>query len=234
MRLMKKQNSPQNVCLAYVKSNTVVGDSKHSTGVVLAEIVRANIPVRNGVVHLIHRPLMVVDTTVMQFLEVWLCLHSSSIIFYIWTTTTTTNIHFHFVVVYFPKNESILYLLFVFIHRRCYLLVSNLLSWVLVKIRCEKYTLKEMKTLVNENFLMKMMIGKMWKCTQRTKMERQFARRCLNLLFHFIWWITFTKWKEKKTCKIQRPKTSRARKKCDSSIRIRGCAKCVCHAWLLE
>ncbi|KAJ6637756.1 Fasciclin-1 [Pseudolycoriella hygida] len=53
----------------YVKSNTVVGDSKHSTGVVMAEIVRANIPVRNGIIHLIHRPLMIVDTTVMQFLE---------------------------------------------------------------------------------------------------------------------------------------------------------------------
>lgn len=56
--------------IAYVKSNTVVGDSKHSTGVVMAEIVKANIPVRNGVVHLIHRPLMIVDTTVIQFLEV--------------------------------------------------------------------------------------------------------------------------------------------------------------------
>lgn len=61
---------------AYVKSNTVVGDSKHSTGVVLAEIVRANIPVKNGVVHLIHRPLMVVDTTVKQFLEVWFHLNT--------------------------------------------------------------------------------------------------------------------------------------------------------------
>jgi hypothetical protein len=29
-----------------------------------------NIPVKNGVVHLIHRPLMVVDTTVAKFLEV--------------------------------------------------------------------------------------------------------------------------------------------------------------------
>jgi hypothetical protein len=47
-----------------------VGDGKHSAGVVLAEIVKANIPVKNGVVHLIHRPLMVVDTTVTQFLEV--------------------------------------------------------------------------------------------------------------------------------------------------------------------
>jgi hypothetical protein len=55
---------------AYVKSNTVVGDSKHTTGVVLAEIVMGNIPVKNGVVHLIHRPLMVVDTTVAKFLEV--------------------------------------------------------------------------------------------------------------------------------------------------------------------
>ncbi|KAF4520035.1 hypothetical protein B566_EDAN008322 [Ephemera danica] len=53
----------------YVSSNTVLGDANHATGVVLAEIVKANIPVRNGVVHLIHRPLMVVDTTVTQFLE---------------------------------------------------------------------------------------------------------------------------------------------------------------------
>ncbi|XP_066902751.1 fasciclin-1 isoform X3 [Halyomorpha halys] len=53
----------------YVKSHTIVGDQQHPNGVVLAEIVKANIPVRNGVVHLIHRPLMVVDTTVTQFLE---------------------------------------------------------------------------------------------------------------------------------------------------------------------
>lgn len=54
----------------YVQSNTLMGDSNHPTGVVLAEIVKANIPVRNGVVHLIQRPLMVVDTTVRDFLEV--------------------------------------------------------------------------------------------------------------------------------------------------------------------
>ncbi|XP_076682285.1 fasciclin 1 Fas1 domain-containing isoform X3 [Andrena cerasifolii] len=53
----------------YVKSNTLVGDAGHPTGVVLAEIVKANIPVRNGVVHLIQRPLMVVDATVKDFLE---------------------------------------------------------------------------------------------------------------------------------------------------------------------
>ena len=53
----------------YVQSNTIVGDVRHPTGVVLAEIIKPNIPVRNGVVHLIQRPLMVVDTTVKDFLE---------------------------------------------------------------------------------------------------------------------------------------------------------------------
>lgn len=54
----------------YVKSNTIIGDAKHPQGVVLAEIVKANIPVKNGVIHLIHRPLMIIDTTVTQFLQV--------------------------------------------------------------------------------------------------------------------------------------------------------------------
>lgn len=53
-----------------MKSNTVLGDAKHTAGVVMAEIVLGNIPVKNGVVHLIHRPLMIVDTTVAKFLEV--------------------------------------------------------------------------------------------------------------------------------------------------------------------
>uniref|UniRef100_A0A1B0BEH5 FAS1 domain-containing protein n=1 Tax=Glossina palpalis gambiensis TaxID=67801 RepID=A0A1B0BEH5_9MUSC len=70
----------------YVKSNTLVGDSKHSTGVVLAQVLKANIPVSNGVVHLIHRPLMIVDTTVKQFLE-GLPLPPPTTT----TTTTTTN-----------------------------------------------------------------------------------------------------------------------------------------------
>lgn len=56
--------------VVYVKSNTLLGDNKHATGVVLSEIVAANIPVRNGVVHLIKRPLMIVDTTVTEFLQV--------------------------------------------------------------------------------------------------------------------------------------------------------------------
>ncbi|CAH2991622.1 unnamed protein product [Chilo suppressalis] len=55
--------------ITYVKSNTVAGDAKHSRGVVIADIVKANIPVKNGVVHLIQRPLMVVDTSVIDFLK---------------------------------------------------------------------------------------------------------------------------------------------------------------------
>lgn len=57
----------------YVSSDTVVGDGIHPTGAVVAEIVKANIPVKNGVVHLISRPLMVVDNTVKQFVEVGKC-----------------------------------------------------------------------------------------------------------------------------------------------------------------
>ncbi|XP_025835128.1 fasciclin-1 [Agrilus planipennis] len=53
----------------YIKSNTLMGDNRHPTGVVFAEIVKANIPVQNGVIHLIHKPLMIVDFTVKQFIE---------------------------------------------------------------------------------------------------------------------------------------------------------------------
>ncbi|GLH15951.1 Fasciclin-1 [Gryllus bimaculatus] len=52
-----------------LRSDTILGDKSHGNGVVMAEIVHPNIPVKNGVVHLIHRPLMVVDNTVKQFLE---------------------------------------------------------------------------------------------------------------------------------------------------------------------
>lgn len=54
----------------YVKSHTLVEDGNHTKGVVIAVIKEPNIPVKNGVVHLIHKPLMVVDHTVKQFLEV--------------------------------------------------------------------------------------------------------------------------------------------------------------------
>lgn len=65
----KETESKEGRDTLFVVSNTVVGDAKHHAGVVLAEIVKANIPVKNGVVHLISRPLMVVDTSVKAFLE---------------------------------------------------------------------------------------------------------------------------------------------------------------------
>lgn len=59
----------------YVKSHTLLGDGKHTPGVVLAEIVKPNIPVKNGVIHLIQKPLMVVDSTVKDLLEVSNIIH---------------------------------------------------------------------------------------------------------------------------------------------------------------
>ncbi|KAK9880989.1 hypothetical protein WA026_014336 [Henosepilachna vigintioctopunctata] len=52
----------------YVKSHTILGDGRHTQGVVLAEIVKPNIPVKNGVIHLIQKPLMVVDNSVKELL----------------------------------------------------------------------------------------------------------------------------------------------------------------------
>ncbi|KAK7083682.1 fatty acid synthase beta subunit fas1, partial [Halocaridina rubra] len=53
----------------YVKSNTVAGDVSHNKGTVIARIVKGNIPVKNGVVHLIDRPLMVVASSIMSYLQ---------------------------------------------------------------------------------------------------------------------------------------------------------------------
>ncbi|XP_076044280.1 fasciclin 1 Fas1 domain-containing isoform X2 [Oratosquilla oratoria] len=55
--------------LYYVKSTTAYGDVSHNKGTVLARIIKANIPVKNGVVHLIDRPLMVVASSIMSYLQ---------------------------------------------------------------------------------------------------------------------------------------------------------------------
>ena len=54
----------------YVQSNTLVGDYHHPRGVVVTHIVKANIPVRNGVIHLIEKPLVVIDSDIVNFLKV--------------------------------------------------------------------------------------------------------------------------------------------------------------------
>jgi len=53
----------------YVQSNTLVGDFHHPRGVVVAQVVKGNIPVRNGVVHLIDKPLIVIDIDIVNFLK---------------------------------------------------------------------------------------------------------------------------------------------------------------------
>ncbi|ERL85007.1 hypothetical protein D910_02430, partial [Dendroctonus ponderosae] len=64
------QEQRDKTIINYVKSHTLFGDGKHPQGVVLAEIVKANIPVKNGVIHLIHKPLMIVDSTIKELLQV--------------------------------------------------------------------------------------------------------------------------------------------------------------------
>lgn len=54
----------------YVQSTTRVGDYHHPRGVVVAQVVKANIPVRNGVVHLIEKPLIIIDIDIVNFLKV--------------------------------------------------------------------------------------------------------------------------------------------------------------------
>ncbi|XP_064471174.1 fasciclin-1-like isoform X2 [Ornithodoros turicata] len=53
----------------FAQSNTMSTDPQRQKGVVLAKIVKPNICVKNGVVHLIEKPLMVVDTAILDLLE---------------------------------------------------------------------------------------------------------------------------------------------------------------------
>ena len=51
-----------------VRSNTIVGDRSHNRGMVVAKIVKGNIPVINGVVHLIDKPLMIVARSLYEYI----------------------------------------------------------------------------------------------------------------------------------------------------------------------
>lgn len=62
-------SSSEKLSKVSITSNTLGGDSKHTAGVVQAEIVKANIPVKNGVIHLIQRPLMIVDMTIAEVFQ---------------------------------------------------------------------------------------------------------------------------------------------------------------------
>jgi len=53
-----------------VRSDTRSAEAFHRKGVVQTEIIRGNIPVSNGVVHLIKKPLVVIDSNLYKTLEV--------------------------------------------------------------------------------------------------------------------------------------------------------------------
>ena len=55
--------------LVKVKSTTVQGSRNHPRENVKANIVRANIPVANGVVHLIDKPLIIVASPLWDYLK---------------------------------------------------------------------------------------------------------------------------------------------------------------------
>jgi len=52
-----------------VRSNTIIGDRFHANGMVVARIVKGNIPVSNGVVHLIDKPLMIVARSLYEYVS---------------------------------------------------------------------------------------------------------------------------------------------------------------------
>ena len=51
-----------------VQSKTITGTKQHKRGTVEANIVKANIPVQNGIVHLIDRPLVIMANTLYEHL----------------------------------------------------------------------------------------------------------------------------------------------------------------------
>ena len=87
----------------HLRSNTIVGDRAHSKGMVVARIIKGNIPVKNGVVHLIDKPLMIVARSLYEYL----------IVCYLTFTYTvdrngfkheTSNVHNNSILIFFLKT----------------------------------------------------------------------------------------------------------------------------------
>lgn len=53
----------------YIQTNTVKNDAAHKVGKVLSRLTLANIPVKNGVIHIIDKPLMLMDMSIRDFLR---------------------------------------------------------------------------------------------------------------------------------------------------------------------
>ena len=71
LKVMAKlfQKTREGITVPMVESQTVVGNKQHQRGVVEARIVKGNIPVQNGIVHLIDRPLVIMASTLSQMID---------------------------------------------------------------------------------------------------------------------------------------------------------------------
>ncbi|XP_076347927.1 fasciclin-1-like [Tachypleus tridentatus] len=69
INLISQNTASTSTHTMFVRSNTLQDDQDHRKGVVLSQIVRANIPVKNGVVHLIQHPLMIIDISIWDFIQ---------------------------------------------------------------------------------------------------------------------------------------------------------------------
>lgn len=69
LSIINESNANGHGYMLHAQSNTINSSYNHKKGVVLAKIMKPNIPVKNGVVHLIESPLMIVDISVWKFLQ---------------------------------------------------------------------------------------------------------------------------------------------------------------------
>jgi len=67
LRVMAKVFSANGATM--VESQTVVGTKQHGRGTVDAQIIKADIPVQNGIVHLISKPLVIMASTIWEHLD---------------------------------------------------------------------------------------------------------------------------------------------------------------------
>ena len=71
LRVMAKvfQKNREGITVPLVESQTVVGNKQHKRGLVEARIVKGNIPVQNGIIHLIDRPLVIMASSMADMLD---------------------------------------------------------------------------------------------------------------------------------------------------------------------
>lgn len=69
LSLANQSDSSGSEYTLFAQSHTMSTDPQRQKGFVLAKIIKPNICVKNGVVHLIEKPLMIVDSSILDFLK---------------------------------------------------------------------------------------------------------------------------------------------------------------------